>query len=194
MLAFSGWMDGGDVSTGTVEPLVELTRGATDCRDRSRAVLHLQLPRLDGGRRAVPAAYRDRRRAWSRPSRCRRTRSIATNRPTWCCSSARSRTCNGGRSASASFEPGQRRRAFAAFCSSARSAARSRTLDEPRLVRHLLRGTAAARDGAIRHAPHRLRRPRLVHQLPDDPGPLRQSGNGLAGGRESPVICRAPTR
>ena len=40
---------------------------------------------------------------------------------------------------------------------------------EPRLFVTCSDARTAAGDGALRPAPHRLRRPRLVHQLPDDP-------------------------
>ena len=65
-------------------------------RDRPRAVLPLQFPRLDGAGRPVPAAHQDRGRPGRIRSTCRRTSSTATSRPTWSSSSARSRTCTGG--------------------------------------------------------------------------------------------------
>ena len=74
VLAFTGWMDGGDVSTGTVQRLVTLLGRQADRRYRSRAVLHLQRARPDGGRRHVSAATWRSRMGWSRRLICPPTR------------------------------------------------------------------------------------------------------------------------
>ena len=137
-------------------------RAPADRRDRSRAVLHLQLPRLDGRGRPFPPRHQDRGRPGASPSKCPPTSSTATSRPTSSSSSARSRTCAGGRSATASSRRRRRlgvRRVLFVGSFGGAGAAHARAA----AVRDLLRRAAAAGDGALRPAPHRLRRPRLVH-------------------------------
>src|SRR5579871_3977816 len=101
VLALTGWMDGGDVSTGTVQRLVDLL-GARPIAtiDPEPFYLYNFPARWSWSRCSDPTSAS--RRAGSSPSTCRRTPSTATNPPTWSSSSARSRTCTGAPSASAS--------------------------------------------------------------------------------------------
>ena len=50
VLAFTGWMDGGDVSSGTVQRLVDLLAAEPIAEINPGTVLYLQHPRSDGGR------------------------------------------------------------------------------------------------------------------------------------------------
>jgi len=63
VLAFTGWMDGGDVSTGHRQPAGEPGGSPTGRPDRPGTLLHLQFPGVDGDRRPIPAGSRDRGRA-----------------------------------------------------------------------------------------------------------------------------------
>ena len=94
VLAFSGWMDGGDVSTGTVERLVDLLDAEPIAEIDPEPFYIYNFPGLDGNRRPVPAAHRDRRRHGQVDRHADQHVLLSTSRPTWCCSSARSRTCS----------------------------------------------------------------------------------------------------
>jgi hypothetical protein len=55
VMGFSGWMNGGDVSTGTIRVLTQ----KLGAKRFARGLLHLQLPGWDGGVESVSAAMSD---------------------------------------------------------------------------------------------------------------------------------------
>ena len=92
------------------------------------------------------------------------------------------------------FRPGRARWASAGSCSSARSAGRCRTPASRGCTSPAPTPTLLAGDGAVRRSPQRLRRPRLVHQLPDDAGRIGRDARWSRWWPRSPATCRAPTR
>ena len=125
VLAFTGWMDGGDVSTGTVQCLAHLLPAKPIADIDPEPFYIYNVP----GSMEVAGVFRPHveiEDGLVKRSTCPPTRSIAIRRPAWCCSSARSRTCDGGPSESA-FSGWRTNWASAASCSSGRLAAPCRT-------------------------------------------------------------------
>ena len=102
VLAFSGWMDGGDVSTGTVERLIELTGAEQFAEIDPEPFFIYNFP----GSMEVAALFRprcrNRRRAGQDPPHAEQSFLIVTRQAIWHCSSAKSQTCTGGCSATRS--------------------------------------------------------------------------------------------
>ena len=150
--------------------LIHLLERRADCRDRSRAVLHLQLSRLDGDCRAVPPARRDRGRTdqvrfdmphnmfYAHPP----AQPGAVHRQGAEPAVADVRRVRLSRWPARSASDGS--------CSSARSAAPCRTPASRGCSSPAPTPGVAGRDGALRTPAHRLRRARLLHHLPDDAG------------------------
>ena len=178
VLSFTGWMDGGNVSTGTVERLVDSAQRAADRPDRSRAVLHLQLPRSDGSGGLVPALCRGRGR------RAEEHRHAVEHVLLPRAGAAGAVRRQGAEPELAGlrrlhFPPGE---AGGGEADPVRRLVRRIGAAHPRAAafHFLQRRRDAGRNGALRRAAERLRRAGLVHQFPHVAGPRGRIEDGLA--------------
>ena len=189
VLAFTGWMDGGDVSTGTVQHLVALL-GARPMAEIDPEPFYIyNVP----GPMEVAAMFRPhveieegliKKFDW--PSNTfygnPATQHRAVHRPRAALAMADLRPLHVPIGPAGGREPHRVRR-LVRRAGAAHAAAAA--------VRDLFRGATAAGNGAVCRAPQRLRRARFLHHLFDDAGQERGAWRWCRSWPRCPATCKA---